>query len=164
MNEDLAPLPPGTPAPATDQRIKPMTRTRRNDSPPASGAEDGATTTSPERQSADFDPASPLHDRYPGADRPDQVPTDDATWPRVRVSQRVLGSDGQPLGRVTTKSHHVFEVEVPEGLLRTRELYVPHMAISRVEDDTVHLGWRRQELIDNYEHYRRYHYGHPAQS
>jgi hypothetical protein len=140
-----------------------MTRTSRNDTQPANHTEDSETMASANRQPADRDPGSPLHDRYPTMDRPEQAPIDEATWSRVRVGQHVWSRQGELLGRINTKSEYVFEVDVPEGLLTTRELYVPHLAVVRVDGDTVHLGWSKQELIDNYEHYRRYHYGHRAE-
>ena len=35
----------------------------------------------------DQDPGSPLHERDPGVDRPEQAPVDAATWDRVREYQ-----------------------------------------------------------------------------
>ena len=115
--------------------------------------------TSEGQSPRDTDSGSPLHTRYPGADRPDQIPVDEATWSAVRNGLRVRTAAGEELGRVRDKSEHVFEVEVREGLLTTRELYVPHFAVVRVEGDTVYVAWSKQELADNYEHYRRYHFG-----
>ncbi|MGD9892713.1 MAG: hypothetical protein AB7R89_16645 [Dehalococcoidia bacterium] len=107
----------------------------------------------------DPDPGSPLHQRYPGINQPDQVPVNDAVWSRVHNGQHVVSSVGEALGTVRDLSPHTFVVETRQNVLTTRELYVPHVAVSGVHDDTVHLGWSKEELIDTYEHYRRYHFG-----
>ncbi len=86
------------------------------------------------------------------------------TWDRVREGFRVVGVDGEHLGRVRDKSELVFEVEAPRGLLTTEELYIPHIAVARVDGDQVTLSWNRQELVDRYDHYRRYHLGQQPQA
>jgi hypothetical protein len=105
----------------------------------------------------DDDPGHPGHALFPGANAPADVPVDEAVWSAVRHGQTVLGRSGERLGQVREKSTYVFEVEVREGLFRTREVYVPHVAVDRVDGDRVHLKWDKQELIDNYDHFRRYH-------
>ena len=120
--------------------------------------------TTPADRTTDPDPGSPGHSRFPGVNQPDQIPIDEAVWSRVRIGQQVVTSLGETLGTVRDRSPHTFVVETRENLLTTRELYVPHMAVSRVEDDTIYLDWSKQDLIDTYEHYRHYHFGRPAGS
>ncbi len=117
-----------------------------------------------ENQGRGEDPGGPGHERFPGLDRPEQAPVDAATWGQVREGQQVVSSTGESLGRVQQKSDYVFVTELREGLLRTRELYVPHMLIARVERDTVQLDATKAELDAGYEHYRRYHFGHSTGS
>ena len=118
--------------------------------------------TSETARTADPDPGSPLHRRYPGNNQPDQVPLDEAVWSRVRNGQHVVSSGGEALGTVRDLSSHTFVVDTRQDALTTRELYVPHVAVSGAHDDTVHLGWSKEELIDTYEHCRRYHFGRAA--
>lgn len=110
-------------------------------------------------RAADRDPFSPQHQRYPGINEPDQIPVNEAVWSRVQNGQHVVSSTGEVLGRVRDRTPHTFIVDARQNALTTRELYVPHMAVSGVQDDTVRLGWSKNELIDTYEHYRRYHFG-----
>jgi hypothetical protein len=118
--------------------------------------------TTPADRTTDPDPGSPGHSRYPGINQPDQVPVNQAVWSRVRNGQHVVSNFGAELGTVHDLSPHTFVVDTKHDRFTTQELYVPHMAVSRVEGDTVYLGWSTQELIDAYEHYQRYHFGRAA--
>src|SRR6266545_3466287 len=98
---------------------------------------------------ADADPGDPI-------DATDIMKVNHDTWDRVREGFRVVGVDGEHLGKVRDKSELVFEAEAPRGLLTTEELYIPHIAVARVDGDQVTLNWTRQQLVDRYDHYRRY--------
>jgi hypothetical protein len=118
--------------------------------------------TNETNQTADIDPGSPLHQRFPGINRPDQVPVNVSVWSRVHDGQHVISSVGEALGRVRDLTPHTFVVDTRQNALTTRELYVPHVAVSGVHDNTVRLDWSKEQLIDTYEHYRRYHFGRAA--
>jgi hypothetical protein len=103
-------------------------------------------------RSAEADPGNPAYDV-------DLTTVNHDLWDRVREGFHVVSVDGEHLGVVRDKSEHVFEVEAPRGLLTTEELYIPHIAVARVDGDQVTLSWNRQQLIDAYDHFRRYHTG-----
>jgi hypothetical protein len=91
-------------------------------------------------------------------DRPEQMPMDAATWSQVREGDQVVSAAGESLGRVRSKSDYMLVTEMPAGVLKSQEMYVPHMAVTRVDANTVHLQLTKAQLDENYEHYRRYHF------
>jgi hypothetical protein len=105
------------------------------------------------------DPGHPIHDRYPGAQAPADIPIDEEKWSAVEEGRRVVDSLGERLGRVEQKSSHVFEVNVPRGLFEKDEIYVPHFAVERIDGNDIHLNMSRAELIDAYDHFYRHHIG-----
>ena len=82
---------------------------------------------------------------------------DQEIWSRINQGQKVRGPSGEDYGQVRVKSERVFMADVPAGLFSRAEIYVPHIAVERVDADGVHVAWPRAQLDDTYEHYRQWH-------
>jgi hypothetical protein len=85
-------------------------------------------------------------------------PIDAALWSRIHDGQHVLSASGDALGRVHDKAQYTFVCDAPRGLLSNEEIYVPYIAVDRVDGDRVYLRWTREQLLETYEHYRRWHF------
>lgn len=97
------------------------------------------------------DPGHPTHDQF-------LKPVDPALWSSVHDGQHVISASGDALGRVHDKAEYTFVCDAPRGLFSSEEIYVPYIAVDRVEGDRVHLAWTREQLLETYEHYRRWHF------